>query len=236
MGWRRTTAALCCLLAVLAACSRGGDDDGQQAAPPGDDAATEATEATSAPSPEPATAAPTAPTAPAEGDGAAAEQHEPADDPAAADPGQALLPEGSFGGDPVASDDFPATGRAVAQLTDVQVGTSDEGADRVVLEFAGDEMPSYRVGLVDGPVVAEGSGEEVEGSSFLEIRVTPAQAGAGYGGPERVEGDTSTIVEVVRTGDVDGQLTWVVGLRQDMPFAVTTDTDPLRLVVDVALL
>ncbi|HEY8341166.1 MAG TPA: hypothetical protein VIK95_14955 [Egibacteraceae bacterium] len=242
MHWRRTTAALCCLVLMVAACSRG-EDDGQQATPR-DDATTQATEVETAPS-EPeasATDEPAAPTAapPAPADEGAAEDGAAAAPEAADAPvdEQSFVPDATFGNDTVASDDFPASGGEVAQLTAVRLGTSDVGYDRIVLEFAGDDMPSYQVGLVDPPILADGSGEEVviDGSSFLEIRVAPAQAGPAYRGPDRVQGDTSTVTELVRTGDVEGQLTWVAGLRQDMPFAVSALTDPLRLVVDVQLL
>jgi hypothetical protein len=55
-----------------------------------------------------------------------------------------------------------------------------------------------------------------------------------YLGPTRIpvhEGNVAT--EVVRIGDFEANLAWVVGLERPSPFAATVLRDPLRLVVDV---
>lgn len=141
----------------------------------------------------------------------------------------------------VESDDFPGGGGARrASLVDVRVGAHD-GFDRVVLEFDGQDVPSYRVGYVDPPVRQDGSGNEVDvaGDAFLELRVTPAsgrtaQGEVTYEGPRRVPaGDAAVVTEVVRTGDFEANLAWVAGVDRRRPFAVAFLTDPLRLVVDV---
>lgn len=151
-------------------------------------------------------------------------------------------PLGEFGTETVATDDFPSGGGEVALLTAVRVG-GHEGFDRVVLEFDGGDVPAYRVSYVDPPIVEDGSGHEVAvaGGAFLELRLTPASGvdlsgedyEVVYEGPDRVTGATSTVTEVVRTGDFEANLAWVVGLEHRAPFAVTVLAEPLRLVVDV---
>lgn len=141
----------------------------------------------------------------------------------------------------VRSDDFPGGGGATrARLVDVRVG-AHEGFDRIVLEFKGQDVPSYRVGYLDPPVRQDGSGNKVDvaGNAFLELRTTPASGRTAHGettyeGPRRVPGGSASVVtEVVRTGDFEANLAWVAGVDRRRPFAVAFLKDPLRLVVDV---
>lgn len=141
----------------------------------------------------------------------------------------------------VRSDDFPGGGGAKrARLVDVRVG-AHEGFDRIVLEFEGQGVPSYRVGYLDPPVRQDGSGNKVDvaGNAFLELRTTPASGRTAHGetiyeGPRRVPGGRASVVnEVVRTGDFEANLAWVAGVDRRRPFAVAFLKDPLRLVVDV---
>lgn len=151
-------------------------------------------------------------------------------------------PAGSFGTEEVSEGDFPFGGGEYTVLTDVRVA-GHAGFDRVVLEFDGADMPSYRVSYVDPPLIQDGSGEEipVDGSFFLELRLTPASGVESvdgnwertYHGPYRLTGDTSVVTEVVRLDDFEANLAWVVGLPTRQPFAVSVLSDPLRLVVDI---
>ncbi|MEX2620639.1 MAG: hypothetical protein WD250_10500 [Egibacteraceae bacterium] len=153
-------------------------------------------------------------------------------------------PAGPFADQEVTGGNFPTAGGALALLTDVRVA-SQPGFDRVVLQLQGPDMPSYRVSQADPPLVQDGSGESVgvAGEAFLEVQLTPAsgvdssgaEPVATYQGPSRITADSAVITEVVRTGDFEGHLTWVVGLRSKQPFAVTVLSDPLRLVVDIAV-
>ncbi|HEX2575345.1 MAG TPA: hypothetical protein VHK88_03290, partial [Aquihabitans sp.] len=114
---------------------------------------------------------------------------------------------------------------------------------RVVFEFAGGTAPGYRVGWVDGPVTADGSGKEVEvsGEAHLELRFTPASGvdmatgSPVYRGPDRVpvEGRAVVLTDLVRTGDFEAVLTWVAGAQGEAPFRVTTLDGPVRVVVDL---
>lgn len=127
-----------------------------------------------------------------------------------------------------------------ALLTDVRLA-HQEGFDRVTFEFSG-ALPRYEVRYTDGPVLASGSGEEVEvgGEAVLMVRMEPASgfdmaaATPSYGGPPRLTSDTTNIVEVVRTGDFEAVLEWAVGVRTSSSYEVTTLADPPRVVVDVA--
>jgi hypothetical protein len=150
---------------------------------------------------------------------------------------------GEAGTQEVVSDEFPTLGIPVAALVDVRVGSHD-GFDRIVLEFEGDQAPSYRVTYVDPPIREDGSGHEVDidGRAFLELRLSPA-GGVDLSGPEPVETydgpdrftpeGTAVLSELVRTGDFEANLAWVAGLQGRAPFAVGVLESPIRLVVDV---
>lgn len=170
-------------------------------------------------------------------------------DPTAPGPEPAPEPEGPDpvgdpGVDEVASEDFPGGFGDTAFLTDLRASPQEAGFDRVVLEFEGDAVPSYRVTYVDPPIVEDASGHEVEiaGTAFLELRLEPAAgvdltdegAEETYTGPDRISVDGAHVVtEVVRIGDFEANLAWVVGLDQQVPFGVEFLEDPLRLVVDL---
>ena len=119
-----------------------------------------------------------------------------------------------------------------------------EGYDRVVFEFR-NALPGYRVEYVKPPLYEDGSGDRVDvaGSAFVVVRMERAsgfdlETGEGelvYEGPRRLTGSragTSTVREVVRTGDFEAVLTWAVGLADRVGFRVLTLDDPARLVVD----
>lgn len=116
-----------------------------------------------------------------------------------------------------------------------------EGYDRVTFEFDG-PAPGYQVQYIDGPILSDGEGAPVpvDGEAHLQVRMEPASGydldadAPTYTGPTVVSGtDTAEIVEVVRTGDFEAVLTWVIGLNDRVDFRVDTLTDPTRLVIDV---
>ena len=134
------------------------------------------------------------------------------------------------------------SGTGFGLLTAVRLG-AHPGFDRVVFEFRAG-LPGFAVGYVEPPILADGSGEPVtvRGPAFLQVRMEPASGfdlDAGvpvFTGPDRISGagaGTTTVGEVVRTGDFEAVLTWVVGLRSRAGFRVTTLPAPSRLVVDV---
>ncbi|MEO5632862.1 hypothetical protein [Gaiella sp.] len=135
----------------------------------------------------------------------------------------------------------PATITETALLTDVR-SVRQEGYDRVVFEFA-NGVPGYEVGYVERPIIADGSGNEVEveGAAVLRVRMEPAldadltqeSAPRTYTGPNRFSPDTATVVELVRTGGFEAVLTWAAGIDAERPYRVTALTDPPRIVIDV---
>ena len=126
-------------------------------------------------------------------------------------------------------------------LTAVRV-EHQPGFDRVVLELGGG-TPGYAVGYVPPPIRADASGEvvTVAGNAYVRVRLEDASSvdlsggapRATYTGPNRVRGSTDDVTEVVKTGDFEGVLTWVIGLRTRTPFRVTTLSAPPRVVVDL---
>ena len=138
--------------------------------------------------------------------------------------------------------ELPVGTEHTALLTDVTVEHL-AGVDRITFEFRGPGVPGANVEYVTKPT-EDGSGApvKVEGAADLQIRLSPA-AGADltgeegtptYTGPARIPGDgTTAVTEVVRSGDFEGVLTWVVGVRSKAKFRVSTTPSPARLVVEV---
>ncbi len=137
----------------------------------------------------------------------------------------------------------PAKEAETALLERVGVGRH-EGYDRVVFQFR-NALPGYRVSYVEPPLVEDGSGNPVEvaGNAFVLVRMEPAsgfdlsldEGQLVYDGPRRIggaESGTSTVREVVRTGDFEAVLSWAVGLEDRVDFRVLTLDGPPRLVVD----
>ena len=134
-------------------------------------------------------------------------------------------------------------GTETALLERVALARHD-GYDRVVFEFR-NALPGYRVEYVNPPLYEDGSGDRVDvaGNAFVVVRMERAsgfdlEAGEGelvYDGPRRLTGadaGTSTVREVVRTGDFEAVLTWAVGVADRAEFRVLKLDGPPRLVVD----
>ena len=137
----------------------------------------------------------------------------------------------------------PPGANEVALLTQVRVA-AQAGADRVVFEFVDDQLPGYDIAYIDGPARADGSGDvvDVEGDALLQVRFEPAsgvdlRAGTfepTYTGPPRLAGDTEVVTEVVRSGDFEANLTWVIGVEREVPFRVEVLDGPPRVVIDLS--
>jgi hypothetical protein len=136
----------------------------------------------------------------------------------------------------IVSVDHPVTGAAL--LTDVRVG-DNEGFDRMVLEFHGDEMPSYHIEYIDRPVRECGSGATVQlaGDAWLAVRLEPANAHTEEGQPtitDRVMSPALPVLLELRiTCDFEAQVEWVLGVASPNRFRVMELADPTRLIVDV---
>jgi hypothetical protein len=95
------------------------------------------------------------------------------------------------------------------------------------------------VEYVDRPVVADGSGEAVTvaGDSVIRVRMISATGAGSYGGPSRLDPNaaygTQLVEEMVRTGDFESQLTWVIGVRGKPTYDVVNLATPSRIVIDL---
>ena len=141
----------------------------------------------------------------------------------------------------------PVTGTPISKetalLERVAIGRH-EGYDRVVFQFK-NNLPSYRVEYVQPPLKEDGSGNvvQIKGSAFVLVRMEPAsgfdltknEGELVYKGPRRLDGSaagTSTVQEVVRTGDFEAVLSWAIGLSDRVDFRVRPADSPPRLIVD----
>jgi len=132
-------------------------------------------------------------------------------------------------------------------LTDVRVGA--HGCfDRVTFELKprkgeSDGPVAWKAAYQPPPITEDGSGKrvQVKGNAFLVVTMSAAGAdltaeGAPdtYTGPTSMEAaDATRITQVRRTGDFEAVLTWVIGLDKKRPFHVTTETGPMRVIVDI---
>jgi hypothetical protein len=127
-------------------------------------------------------------------------------------------------------------------LTDVSF-TSVKCAKSVVFDLEPrTEAPGFRASYEPAGTAkvedASGNPVEIAGDAFLVVKMMPAmtakidgdQVTKTYTGPNRLSG-TDPITEVVKTGDFEGVVTWVIGLDRERPFLVTTSDG--QLFVDV---
>ena len=127
-------------------------------------------------------------------------------------------------------------------LTSISLG-SDKCSAKVQFGFEQQAPgPGYEVSYqpADTAKVEDGSGNpvEIDGEAFLVVKLTPAmtakidgdQVTKTYTGPNRLPG-TGPISEVVKTGDFEGVVTWVIGL--DRKHLFTTDASDSQLVVKI---
>jgi hypothetical protein len=132
--------------------------------------------------------------------------------------------------------------RETMYLTNVTPG-ADECTAKVVFELdkrapgPGFEV-SYQPASTAKIEDASGNPIEIDGDAFLVVKLTPAmtakidgdQVTKTYTGPRRL-GGTDPITEVVKTGDFEGVVTWVIGLDSKRPF--TTKASDSELVVEI---
>ena len=115
-----------------------------------------------------------------------------------------------------------------------------ETVDRVVFEFT-EQVPGYKVSYEKKPIMGT-SGQEVPLSESFVLQVDMQQASTfdvdkgqpTYTGPKQVQpAGTRAVGELKQVEDFEGVLTWVAGLKTQVPFRVTTLTSPPRLVIDL---
>ena len=198
-------------------------------------------EAATPPPAEPTAAKPSQPTAPAA---------QPADSGTGTDTDAGATPPSTAPGSQTAQPEEPKNQEWTAGLVDVkrsgfapvtlrEVRTArNEGFDRLVLQFDGDQLPGYHVEYVDKPVIKCGSGNptEVAGQGWLQVRMQPAQAHEGaqvtVAERERKLG-LPLVQELELTCDFEGEVTWVLGVKSPNKYRVMELKGPTRLVVDV---
>jgi hypothetical protein len=126
-----------------------------------------------------------------------------------------------------------------AALSDVRAARNEGGFDRVVFQFGDLGPASYSVEYVERPVLADASGEAVTvaGDSVIRVRMTSASGAGSYSGPSRLDPGaafgTKLVEEMVRTGDFEAQLTWVIGVKGRPTYTVANLATPSRIVIDL---
>ncbi|WP_107659225.1 AMIN-like domain-containing (lipo)protein [Nocardia suismassiliense] len=134
-----------------------------------------------------------------------------------------------------------ASGDAGLTVTGIRIG-HQPGFDRVVYDLGGKGTPGWIVQYTDR-AVQDGSGKpiEVAGKSILEVQILGSvypfdSAETPYAGPDpATEPSAPGIAGVYRTTVFEGTTQSFIGINGDRPgFAVTTLTNPTRLVIDVA--
>ena len=127
-------------------------------------------------------------------------------------------------------------------LTDVAISSGD-CTDVVTFTFSGGGAPGYEIAYEPGPFTQDGSGNPVpvSGGGFLVVRFEPAYtfnfdtATPTYTGPDRVTSPGALFTtEVVKTGDFEAVVTWVIGLDQARAYTATpAGTDPFTLTIEI---
>jgi hypothetical protein len=133
--------------------------------------------------------------------------------------------------------------RETMYLTDV-TAASEDCSDKVVFDFEKQEPgPGFQVSYQPASTAkvedASGAPVEIEGNAFLVVKLTPAmtakidgdQVTKTYTGPKRIQGEGSHVREVVKTGDFEAVVTWVIGLDEKRPF--TTNASESQLIVEI---
>ena len=111
--------------------------------------------------------------------------------------------------------------------------------DRVVFEFEGVQLPSYKVEYIDKPVRSCGSGDVVPlaGDAWLSVLFTGANAHTDAGEPtikDRTRSPNHTIVKDLKlTCDFEAEVEWVMGVASPNKYRVLELKNPTRLVVDI---
>ncbi len=116
------------------------------------------------------------------------------------------------------------------------------GFDRIVFELSA-PVAGYHVRYVPFPVTEDPSDLPVVLGGDNAIQVSMGATGVDqsgyparqvYTGPLRIAVGTGSVVEVVQTGDFEAVLSWAIAVLGEPPFRVSAETNPARLVIDVA--
>lgn len=114
--------------------------------------------------------------------------------------------------------------------------------ERVVIELQGTgDLPGYFVRYESDPILEDPSGlpTEIAGDATLVVSfgswfIDPE--GNGYTGPQEiVPTNVVNILELELIENNEGQSSWAIGLDRQRDFAVSTLSEPVRIVIDIAL-
>jgi hypothetical protein len=125
-----------------------------------------------------------------------------------------------------------------AMLRDLRIARHD-GFDRIVLDFADDDVPSYRISYIDRPVRQCGSGDTVPfaGDAWLSIRVEPANAHTEEGAATVAERERApnlpSVLELKLICDFEAIVEIVAGVSSPEQYRAFVLASPNRLVVDI---
>jgi len=139
-------------------------------------------------------------------------------------------------------------GSETKYLTGVTEDTEANGCSAFV-EFVfmkedGGHVPGFDVSYqpASSAKVEDGSGNpvEIEGDAFLVVKLTPAmtatidgdQVTKTYTGPNRIKDDGPIVKEIVKTGDFESVVTWVIGLDKKRPFKSAASASTLDITID----
>lgn len=135
-----------------------------------------------------------------------------------------------------------ATAKSAIALTATPVlkkirAASHVGFDRVVFEFDG-PLPARRDLAFVPEIIADGSGLPVPiiGKAFLSVSLSSATGHDDNGNvftDERITMGLPNVIQVVRSGDFEGVLSFGIGLARRKNFNVFTLTNPSRVVIDI---
>jgi hypothetical protein len=96
------------------------------------------------------------------------------------------------------------------------------------------EPPGFKVSYETGPFEEDASGKpiSVAGSAFVVVRMEPATGfdfvanKELYTGPARFTVHGAFVDEMARIGDFESVTTWLIGLREQVPFTVNATGAP----------
>ena len=129
-------------------------------------------------------------------------------------------------------------------LTDVSI-EQQTCSDGVVFKFEDAHASGYDVSYQPASTAkiedASGNPVEVAGNAFLVVKLSPAmtakiegdQVTKTYTGPKKLAG-AGPVEAVVKTGDFESVVTWVIGLDQKRPFSVDASAGTLTVAIDAS--
>ena len=134
--------------------------------------------------------------------------------------------------------------RATMYLTRIDENTEANGCSAIVMFEFEKQAPGPGFEVLYQPAssakIEDGSGNPVavDGTAFLVVKLTPAmtakidgdQVTKTYTGPSRVHSDASSLIkEIVKTGDFENTVTWVIGLEEKRPFKTNASSSQLEV-------